>query len=321
MSQLGLAAMYYIFVSETIRDSIAELADCESWLVDFPMGALIGIQFLAQTPLSWIKQIKGIAYFAIIADVLILSSMMWVIITNAIEVGKEGFPSSDPINSKYPMFFGAAVLTFEGIGVMLPLHEAMENPKNFIPLVWGAIMLCCCAFATFAFVGYGARGGKDVETNLLLAMPETTISQIAKIGYCIAVFLSFPLQAFPAYRIIEIAVGFHREGTWKRNTLRTIVVLLLGLIAWGSADNLGNFVAVIGGLAMCPLAFVFPSLFHYKAVAETPRQKAFDLTIAGVGIVCLLLTTGMAIAEWVQGNSDAVHTCVRGNSSDSTSGL
>eukprot|EP01061_Rhynchopus_euleeides_P009906 TRINITY_DN19233_c0_g1_i1.p1 TRINITY_DN19233_c0_g1~~TRINITY_DN19233_c0_g1_i1.p1 ORF type:complete len:520 (+),score=190.45 TRINITY_DN19233_c0_g1_i1:102-1562(+) len=315
MSQLGLAAMYYIFVGETFRDAVAELADCEQWVVDVPMGALIGIQVIMQLPLSWIRQIKGIAFFAIIADVLIFAGMIWVICANAIDVAKNPFPDTKVVNSKYPMFFGSAVLCFEGIGVMLPIHEAMENPKNFIPLVWGAIMLCCTLFSVFAFVGYGARGGPDVQTNLLLAMPETTISQLAKLCYVIAVFLSFALQAFPAYRIIELASGMQSATKLQRNLLRSAVVVVLGAIAWGSANNLGNFVAVIGGVAMCPLAFIFPSLFHYKAAADTPRQKAIDLSIVAIGTICMLLTTGMAISEWIQGNEDTLETCLHNTTS------
>ena len=313
MSQFGLATMYYIFVAETIKDAIANIDGCAKKWVDLPLSLLIGIQVLLQMPISWVKQIRSISFFAIGADVCIFAAMVWVIGDNAVEVGKNGFPETHIANTSYPLFFGTAVLAFEGIGVMMPVHEAMANPDHFLTCVWGSIMVCCIFFSCFAVFGYGARGGTAVPTNVLLAMPQTPLSQAAKICYCIGVFLSFSLQAFPAYRIVEQAFNIKTSYSLGRNICRSVIVVILGLIAWAGADNLGNFVSLVGGLTMIPLAFVLPTLFHLRCVAETWGEKCIDTVIATFGIACMLLATGMAIAEWVKGHHDNYHTCADHN--------
>eukprot|EP01059_Diplonema_ambulator_P004379 TRINITY_DN14079_c0_g1_i1.p1 TRINITY_DN14079_c0_g1~~TRINITY_DN14079_c0_g1_i1.p1 ORF type:complete len:522 (+),score=88.92 TRINITY_DN14079_c0_g1_i1:14-1579(+) len=311
-SQLGLVTMYFIFVSGSMKDAIAQLSDCDDWATGIPLSAMIGVQVLLQLPLSWLRNIKNISFFAILADVFILSAMWYVISSNIYATAAHPSQRSTPsvLESKFPMFFGTAVLTFEGIGLMLPIHGEMRNQERFIPLLWAAMMLCCTLFAVFAFVGYVARGGNDVNTNLLLAMPEDeNMNQLAKIFYSTAVTLTFPLQAFPAYQIIERWLNVPPEATWTINGLRSLTVTALGGIALLGSSNLGNFVSLIGGVTMCPLAFVFPALFHFKAVAETPRQKAIDLAIASFGVCFILLTTGMTIYEWVTGSSDDFTIC------------
>eukprot|EP00755_Sulcionema_specki_P014593 Sspe_Gene.57129::Locus_31367_Transcript_1_1_Confidence_1.000_Length_1906::g.57129::m.57129/K14209/SLC36A, PAT; solute carrier family 36 (proton-coupled amino acid transporter) len=317
-SQLGLVTMYFIFVAETVRDSIAHFADCASWATHLSLPMMIWIQVAIQLPMALLRRLNSIAFFAILADVLILTAMAWVITENLREVvyiPHDELPPITAIQSKFPMFFGTAVLTFEGIGLMLPVHEAMQNKEKFVPMVWLSMMFCCVLFTVFALLGYLARGGEHVNVNLLLAMRENSLSQTSKLLYSLAVTLTFPLQAFPAYRIIELALHM-RSGKrnpvvkWRKNCLRCSIVVALGGIAWLGSSSLGNFVALLGGLTMCPLAFVFPSLFHYRLAATTKLQRAVDASVAGFGILIVLLVTGMAIHQWVVGEGESTVACV-----------
>eukprot|EP01060_Flectonema_neradi_P015169 TRINITY_DN2184_c0_g1_i1.p1 TRINITY_DN2184_c0_g1~~TRINITY_DN2184_c0_g1_i1.p1 ORF type:complete len:590 (+),score=121.19 TRINITY_DN2184_c0_g1_i1:46-1815(+) len=316
-SQLGLVTMYFIFVAETFRDALANLLDCQHWIATLGLAVLIFAQVILQLPLSLLRQLRSIAFFAILADILIISSMFWVVGSNTSQIVRHPSESATVTfaESKFPLFLGTAVLTFEGIGLMMPIHEAMENPKKFMPMVWISMLFCCALYTVFAVVGFMARGGEEVSTNLLLAMPQSTIAQIAKIQYSLAVTLTFPLQAFPAYRIVELGLripsGAHNTlAKWRKNGVRISIVATLGLIAWGGSSSLGNFVAILGGATMCPLAFVFPSMFHYKACAVTTKQKIIDGTICVVGIGCVFLVMGMSTYEWITQGGDTVKTCV-----------
>ena len=316
-SQLGLVTMYFIFVSETFRDALANLLNCEHWIATLGLAVLIFAQVIMQLPMCLLRQLRSIAFFAILADVLIITSMFWVVGSNTSQIVNHPSQAATVTfaESKFPLFLGTAVLTFEGIGLMMPIHEAMENPKKFMPMVWVSMLFCCALYTTFAVVGFMARGGEDVPTNLLLAMPQSTIAQIAKIQYSLAVTLTFPLQAFPAYRIVELGLripsGAHNKlAKWRKNAVRISIVAALGLIAWGGSSSLGNFVAILGGATMCPLAFVFPSLFHLKACASTRKQKIIDGSVCILGIVCVFLVMAMSTYEWITQGGDTVKTCV-----------
>jgi solute carrier family 36 (proton-coupled amino acid transporter) len=75
--------------------------------------------------------------------------------------------------TKLPLFFGTVIYLFEGIGLVLPLKNAMRNPKDFsstfgvlnVGMVFLTIM-----FAVFGAVGYW-KYGDNVESSLTLNLP------------------------------------------------------------------------------------------------------------------------------------------------------
>lgn len=73
-----------------------------------------------------------------------------------------------------PLFFGTTIYLFEGIGLVLPLKNAMRKPRNFTK-TWGVLNVGMVAltalFAVFGFVGYW-KYGDDVESSLTLNLPS-----------------------------------------------------------------------------------------------------------------------------------------------------
>eukprot|EP00756_Hemistasia_phaeocysticola_P014208 Hpha_TRINITY_DN15328_c4_g4::TRINITY_DN15328_c4_g4_i1::g.88175::m.88175/K14209/SLC36A, PAT; solute carrier family 36 (proton-coupled amino acid transporter) len=316
-SQLGLVTMYYIFIAQSILDAVRNLTNCASWATGMSLAPVIFIQVVIQAPMALLRHLEQISFFAIVADVLILSGMTIIVIENARSINQNGHSHLTSFQSStVSLFLGTAILTFEGIGLMLPIRDAMQNTERFVPLMSASMATCVGLFTVFALLGYMARGGDDVETNLLLALDQhNPTTQIVQFLYSVAVLLTFPLQAFPAYRIIEIAIGM-RSGKgnlaakWRKNGARFATLLLLAVLAWGAGSHLENFVSILGGLTMCPLAFVFPSLFHLTLCANTRKQRIIDwiLVVGGVGIV--FFVTGMAVKDWITGSPEKEPECV-----------
>eukprot|EP01065_Artemidia_motanka_P045059 TRINITY_DN6528_c0_g3_i2.p1 TRINITY_DN6528_c0_g3~~TRINITY_DN6528_c0_g3_i2.p1 ORF type:complete len:597 (+),score=88.84 TRINITY_DN6528_c0_g3_i2:275-2065(+) len=316
-SQMGLVTMYFIFVGQTIISVLGVWTNCALWVAGLSLTSLIVVQAGVQMPMALLRHLHQIAFFAIVADVLILGGMSCVMYDNVVTIAS-GIAA--PLTTFRPntvaLFIGTSILTFEGIGLMLPIHDAMENPQNFTWLMSLAFAMCCVLFIVFALLGYVARGGDAVDVNLLIAMPEdSSASQFAKVLYSLAVMLTFPLQAFPAYRIVEIGLGMasgkhNVAAKWRKNFLRLATVSALGVVAWGAGSHLDNFVAILGGLTMCPLAFVFPSLFHYKLCAETSAQKATDLCVFVLGLVIVVFVTSMAVYDWIFKAPDPPAECI-----------
>lgn len=201
---------------------------------------------------------------------------------------------------------------------MLPIHEAALNKDRFVPMVYGAFGLCCVFFTIVGLTGYVARGGPAVNTNLLLSLDQAQpLTAVAQIFYTVDVLLSFPLQAFPAYRIVEAllgmptAAGKHDPAVkCKKNCLRFCVVLGLAWVAWGASAQLANFVSLLGGLAMCPLAFVFPAALHYNLCATSARQRAIDAVVFVLGVTIVLLCTSIAVWQWATKGAEVPPPCV-----------
>eukprot|EP00756_Hemistasia_phaeocysticola_P063941 Hpha_TRINITY_DN7407_c0_g1::TRINITY_DN7407_c0_g1_i1::g.96003::m.96003/K14209/SLC36A, PAT; solute carrier family 36 (proton-coupled amino acid transporter) len=316
-SQLGIVAMYFIFIGQTVLNVLGAMSNCAAWATGLSLTLLVGLQAAMQMPMSLLRHLHQIAFFAIVADVLILGGMTCVISDNIIALlSTTAAPLTIFRPRTFALFLGTSILTFEGIGLMLPIHDAMINPQNFVWLVILAFFISCAAFIALALTGFMARGGEAVETNLLLSFPpDAILGQIAKILYSGAVILTFPLQAFPAYRIAEIGLGMSSgkhnvAAKWRKNALRLLTVSLLAMTAIAAGPHLDNFVALLGGLTMCPVAFVFPSLFHLKLCAEGSSTRSFvDMALATMGMFIVCFVTYMAIHDWIMSSPEPVPHC------------
>jgi len=86
---------------------------------------------------------------------------------------------------------------------------------------------------------------------------------------------------------------------WQKNVFRFFLVCLTAAVAIVGGDDFEKFVSLIGGFACTPLGFVFPALFHYKLVAQTPREKYFDILLVVIGILLGVFATGYSLFSWI----------------------
>lgn len=181
----------------------------------------------------------------------------------------------------------------------------MAEPEKFPKVLSGTMIFITGIFLSVGFISYLAFGS-DVQTVILLNMPATATVNTVQGLYALAICLSIPLQLFPAIRIIENGL-FTRSGKhntmvkWQKNVFRFVFVLLCACIAIAGSGDLDKFVSLVGSLCCVPLCFIFPPLFHLKAVAKSWRQKTVDITILLFGVVSMTYTTGITIALWSEG--------------------
>lgn len=72
-----------------------------------------------------------------------------------------------------PLFFGTAIYLFEGIGLVLPLKNAMRKPSDFsrpLGVLNVGMIVLTTMFVSFGFVGYW-KYGEDVASSLTLNLP------------------------------------------------------------------------------------------------------------------------------------------------------
>ena len=113
---------------------------------------------------------------------------------------------------------------------------------------------------------------------------------------------SYPLVLYPAHIVIENII-FHgwpktKRRQWSKNGSRAFLVgVTVGLtIAIGT--KLNKFLSLAGALTCTPIAFTFPALFHLKACATTPKQRAIDLVIVAFSMIILVFCSFLAIWHW-----------------------
>ena len=284
LSQLGFVSAYIVFTAENLQAFVLAVSKCRTWI---DIKFMVLMQLVIFLPLSLIRDISKLGLTAIIADVFIALGLLYLGYFDIHTMAKYGVADIINFNSRdWTLFIGTAIFTFEGVGLIIPIQESMKDPSKFPPVLAGVMI-----FITVLFIGMGAMSyaafGSATKTVVLLNLPQDSkFVNAIQLLYSMAILLSTPLQLFPAIRIIENKI-FLRSGKdnayikWKKNLLRFFLVVLCALIAWGGADDLDKFVALVGSFACIPLVYVYPvrtilclSLIDSKiALANAPFQS------------------------------------------------
>ncbi|KAJ8656071.1 hypothetical protein O0I10_008294 [Lichtheimia ornata] len=316
LSQIGFVCAYMVFVSENLQALVLAFSKCRVML---PMHLLVLAQSFAFIPLAMIRKIQRLSVFALIADIFIvigLGYLFYYELKQLVVVGQGVVSMWSPMS--FPLFIGTVAFTYEGIGLVIPITESMKEPQKFPGVLRRTLIVITTLFISLGAVSYLAFG-EDVQTIILLNLPskDPVVSSIQTL-YSLAICLSIPLQLFPAIRIMENGLFTTRSGKnnamvkWQKNVFRVLVVFLCAWIAIvGSKDKLDKFVALIGALFCIPLCFVFPPLFHMKALSLSKWRLAADVALILFGVGCMLYVVSMTLYQWNAGDIvDPVKQCV-----------
>lgn len=143
----------------------------------------------------------------------------------------------------------------------------MRHPTKFPKVLFGVMIAITTIFVSMGALSYAAYG-TNTKTVIILNLPQDSkIVNGIQFLYSLAILLSTPLQLFPAIRIMENGLfrgsGKHNPYVkWQKNTFRFVTVFATAAVAWGGADDLDKFVALIGSFACIPLVYMYPVCTH-----------------------------------------------------------
>ncbi|KAI8334781.1 transmembrane amino acid transporter protein-domain-containing protein [Chlamydoabsidia padenii] len=317
LSQIGFVCAYMVFVAENLQSLVLTFSKCRLLI---PMHLLILAQSFAFIPLAMIRKIQRLSVFALIADVFIVIGLSYLFYYDFRELTTVGVADSvalwNPIY--FPLFIGTAAFTYEGIGLVIPITESMKEPQQFPAVLRRALFIITCLFISMGALSY-MTFGDQVRTIILLNLPsnDPMVSSIQTL-YSLAICLSIPLQLFPAIRIMENGLFTTRSGKnnavvkWQKNVFRVLVVFLCAWIGiMGSKDKLDKFVPLIGALFCIPLCFIFPPLFHLRALQLPPIRRLANYALIVFGFVCMVWVATSTLSQWNSAEVvDPVKTCI-----------
>jgi proton-coupled amino acid transporter len=282
ISQIGFVAAYIVFTSENLQAFILAVSDCKT-LIEIKW--LIIMQMVVFLPFSLLRDIGKLGFTALIADAFIVIGLAYLFYYDILTLNTQGLSDIIMFNKKdWTLFIGTAIFTFEGIGLIIPIQESMKNPEKFPKVMFAIMVIITTLFTVMGAVSYAAYGSKT-ETVVLLNLPQDNkLVNGVQFLYSLAILLSTPLQIFPAIRITENAF-FTKSGKynpyikWQKNIFRFIVVALCAAIAWGGADNLDKFVALVGNFACIPLVYIYPvsnAAASLYSVFQVPLTRCYS---------------------------------------------
>ncbi|CAI5717327.1 unnamed protein product [Hyaloperonospora brassicae] len=305
LSQLGFCCSYLIFVEKNIGEVILAAFGIQRTTASSSL-TLIVLQILLYTPLSWVRRIEYFALTNLFADLLILFGIAYII-SYTVQTLDDAIPDSstwENFNSKsWAMLLGTAVYCFEGIGLVLPIYDAMDHDtKHKFPRILAyTMMFLVTLFSVFAGLVYAAFG-QNTQSVVTMNLPSAQVSvatMSVQITYSVALVLTYPLMLYPVIKILEgyLFPSHSQKGYWRweKNGFRFALVCLTAAVAYYGKEELDNFVALIGGFCSVPLAFIYPCLFHSKLLEE---GRTLNNIIIGIGIFTMIFATYQALSTW-----------------------
>lgn len=109
------------------------------------------------------RRIEKFAFTFIIADILILITVITIVVYASIHISEKKVwgEGVELINtSTFLTMIGSAVFSFEGIGIVMPIVEVMEDTTKFPKVLLAVLltnMILYTSFGEFCFFIYGSE--------------------------------------------------------------------------------------------------------------------------------------------------------------------
>ncbi|KAL6452871.1 AVT4 Vacuolar amino acid transporter 4 [Candida maltosa Xu316] len=300
MSQIGFVATYILFTSENMIAFLSNyLETTPSWL---NRANLVIIQAILLIPLVLIRNLTKLSLVSLISSAFIVIGLFIIFWFSGVNLIENGIgPNITNFNpNSWTMLIGVAVTSFEGIGLILPIESSMAQPEKFPMVLSFSMILITTIFVAIGTVGY-LSFGDTIKSIVILNLPQDNfLVQSILILYSIAVFLSGPLQLFPAIKIegklYHHSGKYNPQVKWLKNGFRAVSVVAVCTIAYLNADSIDKFVSFNGCFACIPLVYIYPPLIHLKtsAMSKTKNNRLLvgcDYVLILVGIATVVYSS------------------------------
>lgn len=167
---LGCCCVYIVFVAKNIRQVVEHVTN-HQFDVDIRLYMAVLLPLLIVICL--IRNLKFLSPLSMIANILVAISIgitFYYIFSDLPSISER--PAIANV-STFPAFFGTAIFALEGIGVVMPLENNMQNPNHFIgcPGVLNTGMFfVVLLYASTGFFGY-LKYGEEVAGSITLNLP------------------------------------------------------------------------------------------------------------------------------------------------------
>lgn len=323
--QCGVCLTYLVFVATNARELYHYLRPH----VKAPSLAWFCLaQVVVYVPLCCVRDVQNFAYTNLVANCLIVYSLIVLAAFASASVSHESFEDLQLFNpNAFYLFIGTSAFIYEGAAALVvPLQEAVREDlqEHFAPLFLKTAGGIVCLYIMFGIVNWAAYGS-HTQTVLTVNLPRGNWKASVQFAYLLAVVFTFPLQLFPAIQIFKSLVHKLQSISRRRNAgyapvdakllpgprnrlpkhralgncARAILVLALAGISILEVHSLDKLVALIGGLLGIPLAFIYPMAIHLKLVPDAPLHKRrFNRVGIAIGAVLSVACTAVTIATW-----------------------
>lgn len=209
---------------------------------------------ILSTPIIFITNLKYFSNVSFVAILSIATAMIAIVaydIRSFVDKGvfSDNLPDFKPEN--LPIFFAVMVFSMEGIAMVLPIKGSMKDQSKGSSLMFGITLSVEFIYLLFGLLSALAWGRNTKEIIFHNFGTNYVFIFVIEIIYSTCIFLSYPLNFFPVYKILErtrCSLDYIRKAKPENKTARIWHVKLLTklfcmLIVFGVCFAAPNFIA------------------------------------------------------------------------------
>uniref|UniRef100_F6VMN1 Solute carrier family 36 member 3 n=1 Tax=Callithrix jacchus TaxID=9483 RepID=F6VMN1_CALJA len=313
ITQLGFCSVYFMFMADNLQQMVEEAHVTSNIcqpreilvltpILDIRVYMLTILPFLIL--LVFIQNLKVLSIFSTLANITTLGSMALIF-----EYIMQGipYPSHLPLMANWKtllLFFGTAIFTFEGVGMVLPLKNQMKHPQQFSFVLYLGMSIVIILYICLGTLGY-MKFGSDTQASITLNLPNCWLYQSVKLMYSIGIFFTYALQFHvPAEIIIPFAISQVSESwaLFVDLSVRSALVCL-SCVSAILIPHLDLVVSLVGSVSSSALALIIPPLLEIIILYSEDMSYvtiAKDIMISILGLLGCIFGTYQALYELTQ---------------------
>lgn len=315
LTQFGFCCVYFIFVSDSLRQVTINLAKRDIFGPYGYLFLLLPLMILY----NFIKSLDHLAWPSTIANILQLVGLCGLFYNIVQKLPSTSTRPAFASLSKLPLFFGTAIYSFEGIGVVLPLENDMKTPEDFggwTGVLNTGMVLVACLYTAMGFYGY-LKFGPQVDGNIANSLEHTPFNEIIRLLFAIAIFLSYALQMYVPLQIIWPYVK-NKADLERKYSAKTVSILEYFFRAFlvictfslaAAVNDLKYFISLVGAVASSSLALIFPAILELITYWSTDiNRKHFAIMVIKDVFIMLFGIAGFVTGTYA--SIDGIINCV-----------
>ncbi|CAH0721573.1 unnamed protein product, partial [Brenthis ino] len=292
-----------------IADSIKQLLD------QYVPGFILQVEYyclILLIPLCMMVQIrylKWLASFSIVANVLLVLTFgicLYYIFKDDITIADKrviGYPA------RFPAFLSTVIFAMEGIGVVMPVENAMKKPEHFLgcpSILVIAMTFIMLLYATLGLFGY-FRYGDELRGSITLNLPVDEWPAVcAKVFIALSILFTYPLHF---YVVIDVLATYGEPYIKEQHrNIAQIFTRIAGVCCCGAIaialPMLEQIINIVGAVFYSILGLLIPGIieivFRWNNLGKFNWILWKNLLIILFGFGCLssgLTVTIMDIVE------------------------
>ncbi|CAG9761641.1 unnamed protein product [Ceutorhynchus assimilis] len=282
--QFGLCCVYWVFIGKNLK-YVIDVYCAEKQPLYYYMLALI-IPFCL---IMCVRNLKIFAPFSMVADVITLVTfgVVFYYIFSQLDANFNDRPAVGNIQG-YPLFVGTVLFSLQSVPMVIGVENNMKTPEYFrkpFGSLNTAFSILTLSYLMVGICGYW-RYGEDIQPSITMNFPpEEIMAEVIICSYCIAIFVTYGLNAYVPINIICTSYLNPKlpEGTTDRKKLIFEMLIRLGFVILTcilatTIPLLGIFISLCGSVGLSALGIIFPGILEICAYWEEEKTRPNKFT-------------------------------------------